>query len=206
MKKLALVLAVFAALAVPAAQANAAKAPKGPTMAQFNALKKTVATLQKNLTEARNIAIAGLQYDVCLTLRRHAHDPTPAAVRSGHIKICVAVESQSLRASQPAIKRAHFAAPRDAIDPIVARGGRSGNIQIARRMKRQVVRRQRRLQRREHKNLATRADFENRPAAISHIQILIAVECNARRDAHPLHPLLGTPVRRDAVNGSVVPA
>ena len=67
MKKLALVLAVFAALAVPAAQANAAKAPKGPTMAQFNALKKTVATLQKNLTEARNIAIAGLQYDVCLT-------------------------------------------------------------------------------------------------------------------------------------------
>ena len=67
MKKLAVVLAVFAALAVPAAQANAAKAPKGPTMAQFNALKKTVATLQKNLTEARNIAIAGLQYDVCLT-------------------------------------------------------------------------------------------------------------------------------------------
>lgn len=67
MKRIALVLAVAAALAVPAAQANAAKAPKGPTLAQFNALKKTVAKLQKDLTEARNIAIAGLQYDVCLT-------------------------------------------------------------------------------------------------------------------------------------------
>jgi hypothetical protein len=68
MKRIALVLAAAAALAVPAAQANAAKAPpKGPTMAQFNALKKTVAKLQKDLTEARNIGIAGLQYDVCLT-------------------------------------------------------------------------------------------------------------------------------------------
>ena len=67
MKKLALVLVAAAAFAVPAAQANAAKAPKGPTMAQFNALKKTVTKLQKDLTEARNIAIAGLQYDVCLT-------------------------------------------------------------------------------------------------------------------------------------------
>ena len=67
MKKIALVLAAAAALAVPAAQANAAKAPKGPTLAQFNALKKTVTKLQKDLTEARNIAIAGLQYDVCLT-------------------------------------------------------------------------------------------------------------------------------------------
>ncbi len=66
MKKIALVLAA-AAMAVPAAQADAAKAPKAPTLAQFNALKATVAKLQKQVTEARNIAVAGLQYDVCLT-------------------------------------------------------------------------------------------------------------------------------------------
>jgi hypothetical protein len=66
MKKIALVLAA-AAMAVPAAQADAAKAPKAPTLAQFNALKATVTKLQKQVTDANNRALAALAYEACLT-------------------------------------------------------------------------------------------------------------------------------------------
>jgi hypothetical protein len=66
MKKIALALAA-AALAVPAAQADAAKAPKSPTLAQFNALKATVTKLQKQVTDANNRALAALAYEACLT-------------------------------------------------------------------------------------------------------------------------------------------
>jgi hypothetical protein len=65
MKRIAFVLAA-AALAVPAGQATAAT-PKGPTLAQFNALKKQVATQKTQITQLANFANALLAYDVCLT-------------------------------------------------------------------------------------------------------------------------------------------
>jgi hypothetical protein len=65
MKWIALVL-VAAALAVPAGQAKAAT-QKGPTLAQFNALKKQVTNDQKKITQLANLLGAALAYDVCLT-------------------------------------------------------------------------------------------------------------------------------------------
>ena len=65
MKRIALVLAAVA-LAAPAAQATAAT-PKGPTLAQFNALKKQVTKQQKQITQLQGLAGLALEYDVCLT-------------------------------------------------------------------------------------------------------------------------------------------
>jgi hypothetical protein len=65
MKRIAFVL-VAAALAVPAGQATAA-APKGPTLAQFNALKKQVTTLQTQLKRANNEILAAEGVLICVT-------------------------------------------------------------------------------------------------------------------------------------------
>jgi len=65
MKWIAFVL-VAAALAVPAGQATAAT-PKGPTLAQFNALKKQVTAQQKRIAALENFSGALAVYDVCLT-------------------------------------------------------------------------------------------------------------------------------------------
>src|SRR5437879_6169190 len=84
--------------------------------------------------------------------------------------------------------------------------GRARHVEIAARMKCQVVCRDGRLHSREHKNLAARADLENRSAAVSDVKIAGLVKRNARCNPHPFHPLLRAPVRRDAVDGAVVAA
>ena len=53
-----------------------------------------------------------------------------------------------------------------------------------------MIGRERRLQRGKNKNLAARADFENRAAAVADIEIFRVVERNPRRDAHSFNPLL----------------
>ena len=63
MKRIALVLAV-AVFAVPAAQANAAP-PKGPTLAQFNALKKQLAKDEKRIKDLENVADGILGLMIC---------------------------------------------------------------------------------------------------------------------------------------------
>ena len=65
----------------------------------------------------------------------------------------------------------------------IAGSGRAGHVQVAARMKRQVIRRDRRLHRGEHKNFAARADFENRSAAVADVKILVAgrTRCPWRR-------------------------
>src|SRR5882762_1862274 len=106
-----------------------------------------------------------------MALRSNSHDSAVPAVRRRDVQVRVAVERQPLRTSKPAIKHGNIAALRDAINAIVARGSRPGHIQIAARMKRQVIRSQRRLQRRENEDLPARTNLENSSAAISDIQI-----------------------------------
>src|SRR5260370_31285987 len=129
-----------------------------------------------------------------------------AAMRGGDVEIGVAIERQALRTPEPAIENMHVAASRDAIHAIIAGSSRPGDVQIAARMKRQVIRGERRLQRGEHKNLTAGADFENRATAIADIKIFRVIEGDARGDAHAFNPLLGAAIRRDPVNGAVVAA
>src|SRR6266446_4610608 len=146
------------------------------------------------------------QHDVRVSLRRNLNNAAAAAIRPGNIQVRVAVKSQSLRTAESAEENTDVAALRDAMHAVKTGCGRARHVQIAARMKCQVVCRDRRLHGREHKNLAARADFENRAAAVSDEKIAGLIECNARRDAHSFHPLLGAAVRRNAVDGAVVAA
>ena len=69
-----------------------------------------------------------------------------------------------------------------------------------------MIRRDRRFERGEHKNLAVRIDFENRAAAVAHEKIADGVERDSSRDAHAFDPKLRTAVGRDAMDGAVVAA
>src|SRR6266403_6404457 len=117
-----------------------------------------------------------------MALRSNSHDAAVPAVRCRDVQVRVAIERQTLRTSKPAIKHGNIAALRDAINAIVARGSRPGHIQITARMKRQVIRSQRRLQRRENEDLPARAKLENSSAAVSNVQMFRRVKRNARRD------------------------
>src|SRR5260370_7105432 len=108
-----------------------------------------------------------------------------AAMRGGDVEIGVAIERQALRTPEPAIENMHVAASRDAIHAIIAGSSRPGDVQIAARMKRQVIRGERRLQRGEHKNLTAGADFENRSTAIADITIFPAIHADPLRAPHP---------------------
>src|SRR6266403_2819433 len=131
-----------------------------------------------------------------MALRSNSHDAAVPAVRCRDIQVRVAVESQTLRTSEPAIKHGNIAALRDAVNAIVARGSRPGNVEIAARMKSQVVRRERRLQRGHYTNFAARANFENRAAAVANVEIFGVIERDSGGDAHAFNPLLGAPLGR----------
>src|SRR5579859_937901 len=126
-----------------------------------------------------------------MRLRSDADDPTPPAEGGRHIEIAVPVKRQTLWTAKAAIKRADFAALCDAVDAIVARGRRAGDIEIAIRMKREMIRGERRFDRCKNENFPACADFENRSAAVADVQIIGAIKCDARGDAHAFNPLLG---------------
>src|ERR1700680_3933828 len=128
------------------------------------------------------------------------------AVRCRHVKIRVAVESQTLRTSEPTVKDGNIAALRDAINAVIARSSRPRNVEVAARMKRQMIRREGRLQRSKHKNLAARANFENGAAAVANVEIFGVVERDPGGDAHTFNPLFGATLRRHAMNGAVMAA
>ena len=69
-----------------------------------------------------------------------------------------------------------------------------------------MIRGERRLERGEDKNFAVGADFENRAAAIAHVEAAGFVEREAGGDAHAFDPLHGAAVGRNAVNRAVVAA
>src|ERR1700687_5656474 len=73
-------------------------------------------------------------------------------------------------------------------------------------MKRQVISRQRWFQRRENENLAARADFKNCAAAITDVQILLAIERDPRRHTHAFNPLFRAAIRRNAMDRAVIAA
>src|SRR5260370_17101080 len=63
------------------------------------------------------------------TLRSDAHDSAMSAMRRRDIKIRVAVESQALRTSEPAIKHGNVAALRYAVHALVARPPPTADLQ-----------------------------------------------------------------------------
>src|SRR5260370_12793246 len=73
-------------------------------------------------------------------------------------------------------------------------------------MKRQMVRGERWLQRSKHKNLAARADFENRTAAVADVEIFRVIERDPGGDAHAFNPLLGAAFGRHAMDSAVMTA
>src|SRR5690242_13244927 len=141
-----------------------------------------------------------------MRLRSDADDPTAPAERGRHIQVALPVKRQALRTAKAAIKRADFAALCDPINAVVAGGCRADYIEIAVRMKRQMIRGERWFDRRKNKNFPACADFEDRSAAVADVKIICAIERYSRGDAHALNPLLGAALRRNSVNCPVVAA
>src|SRR5271157_978068 len=141
-----------------------------------------------------------------VALWRDFHDAAAPAERRNHIQIRFAVEGDALRPAQAAIKHNHLATLRDAVDAVVTRSRRAGDVEFPTRMKRQVVGGDRGLQRGEYENLARGTDLENRAAAIADEQVAGAIESQTRGDAHSFGPLLRLAVGRDAVDRAVVAA
>src|SRR5712664_3646889 len=133
--------------------------------------------LQREADESRSA-----EHHVRVSLRRNPHNAAAAAIRPGDIQIRVAVKSQSLRTAESPEENADVATLRDAMHAVKTGSGRSRHVEIAARMKCQVVCRDGRLHSREHKNLAARADLENRSAAVSDVKIAGLVKRNARRN------------------------
>src|SRR6267378_2166774 len=146
------------------------------------------------------------QHRFRVSLGTNPHDAPMPAVRCRDVQVRVAIERQSLRTPKPAIKHGNIAALRDAVNAVVAGSGGAGYIQIAARMKRQVIRSERRLERRENENLPARANLENSSAAIPDVQIFRRIKRDARRDAHPLNPLFRAAFWCNSMNGAVVAA
>ena len=70
------------------------------------------------------------------------------------------------------------------MDAVEARRGGAGHIKVPVGPERQMVRGQRGFQRGKHEDLPARADFENRAAAVAHVEIVIP--SNARPVATPM--------------------
>ena len=72
------------------------------------------------------------------------------------------------------------------MNAIEARRRGTGHIQVVVRSEREMIRRDRRLDRGKHVDLALLADLEDRPAAIADVQVVFAIECEAGADSHAL--------------------
>src|ERR1700730_15987764 len=125
-------------------------------------------------------------------------------VAGGHIKIPVAIERQSLRASKPAVKNCYLAALTYAIDAVETGSGRPGHVQIVAGMKCQVIDDDGGFQGGKNKQIAAGADFKNRAAAIAYIKIFVLVEGDSGGYAHAFDPLLAAAIGGNAMNGAVV--
>ena len=66
MKRIVVLMLAVAALALPAAQANAASSAT-PTLSQFKALQKQVKALQRSVRNVQSIAAGAIVYSACLT-------------------------------------------------------------------------------------------------------------------------------------------
>src|SRR5271167_110939 len=143
---------------------------------------------------------------VRVRLRRDANDAATPAIRSGDVEITIAVKGQPLWTSETAKKRTNFTALRDAVDAVIAGCRRPGDIQVAARMKREMIRGERRFDGCKDKNFAAWTNFEDCSAAISHVEILGTVERYTRGYTHPFNPLLGAAFWRNPMNCAVVAA
>ena len=111
-----------------------------------------------------------------------------------------------MRPAEAAKEDADLASLRDAVHAIEAGCRRSRDVEIAVRVKRQVISGDGRLKRGKNKNFAASANLENRAAAVAHVQVFRMVERDPRGDAHAFDPLLRAAFGRDAMDGAVVAA
>src|SRR5208282_1392472 len=144
--------------------------------------------------------------DVSVALRRDANNTATPAIRRCHVKIGVAVKRQTLRPSKPAEESRNIAALRDAVDAVVTRSRWPRDVEVAVRMKCQMIRGERRLNGRKNKNLAARTDFENGSAAVADIKIFCPVKRDSCGDTHAFDPLFRATLGRNAVNRAIVAA
>jgi len=107
---------------------------------------------------------------------------------------------------RPRKKNAHVAAGSDFVDAVETGSRRAGDVQIARGTEGEMIRCERGLERCEDENFAVGTNFENRTAAIAHIEAAGFVEGEAGGDAHAFDPLHGAAVGRNAVDCAVVAA
>ncbi len=141
-----------------------------------------------------------------LRVRSEPDDAAAAAERCRDIKVAEAIEGEALRASEAAEENADFAAGSDFVNAVETRRRRAGDVQIAGGTEREMICGERGLERCEDENFAVGADFENRAAAIAHVEAASFVECEAGGDAHAFDPLHGATVGGNAVNCAVVAA
>ena len=109
----------------------------------------------------------------------HGH-AAPAAQRRRHINVARNIDRHALRPSQAAMQDIDVTIPVDRVDRVVARRCWSGHVQRSIRTKRQVIRCDARLQRRENEDLPVRCNLEDGPAAVADIEILVRVERQSR--------------------------
>src|SRR6516162_1767374 len=116
------------------------------------------------------------------------------------------IKGNTLRPADPRKEPLDVPVRRDAIDRIEARSCRAGNVKIVVKTKREMVRRDARLERCEHKDLAARIDFENASASVADIEIALMIEGDAGRDSHSFRIQLRAPCPVHSIYVSFVSA
>src|SRR5215472_3847401 len=119
-----------------------------------------------------------------LALGRNAYNPAAAGERRRDIEIARCIKGKPLRPAQAAIKNAHVAMRIDAVNRVEARRSGTGYIEMVIGAEGKVIRRDARLKRGVHKDLAVAPDLEDGSAAVADVKVLFAVEGNSGCDAH----------------------
>ncbi len=135
-----------------------------------------------------------------------AHHAFAPGDGGGHVEAALFIERHALRPAQTAVEGLDFAFVGDAVHGVEARGGGSGDVEVAVRSEGQVVGGDGRFQRGEDEDLAAGTDLENGAAAIAHVEILLAIEGDSGGHAHAFHEHGHVAVGRDLVDEAIVAA
>src|SRR3972149_6861463 len=95
----------------------------------------------------------------------------------GHcVKIAFNIEGQALRPAKAGEKSVDHAARRNSIDAIKARSRRTRHVEVFIKSEGEVVGGNARFKRRKDEDFPVRVDFEDGAAAVSDVQIALAIE------------------------------
>src|SRR3954464_11454818 len=93
----------------------------------------------------------------------------------------------------------------DSVDGVIARRGGASHVETLIRTEGQMIRRDAGLQGREHEGLPITADLENCAAAITYVEVLLAIKGDAGRDAHAFRICRHSSIRSNTVHRTVLP-